>query len=124
MGGKRLGWIGTLVALASMVTIAGAGAPDAPSAAARVEFHIASQSVGQALTALGEQTGFTIVVESALARDMIAPALDGRYTVDEALRKILAPLGLRAEYLDKHTIAVFSSRVPATTPTRRAHGED
>jgi hypothetical protein len=75
-----------------------------------VEFHLARQPVGQALTALGQQSGLTVVIESSLARGVMAPAVEGRYTPAEAVRQILGRTGLRARYLDKKTVVVLASR--------------
>ena len=60
--------------------------------------------------ALGKQTGLTIVVDSTVGREVMAPELNGRYTAHEALQKILAPTGLRAKYLDQKTVQVVDAR--------------
>jgi hypothetical protein len=108
------GWhqFGRLVLFASAAGTGAAGAQESTPVpeVQKIEFHLAQQPVGQALTALGQQSGLTVVMESSLARDVMAPAVEGRYTPAEAVRQILAPTGLRAQYLDKKTVVVLASR--------------
>jgi hypothetical protein len=105
------GWRGALVAAAGVFASLAANSQDGSISGQtedrKMEFHIASQPVTQALMELGRQSGLTIVMSSDLARGSVAPALDGRYTFDEALRRILAATGLHVEYLDKRSVAVL-----------------
>jgi len=75
----------------------------------KLAIQIAQQPVAQALTVLGEQSGLTIIVASTLSRGVVSPAIGGVLTADEALRQILTPVGLQADYLDSHTVAVRAS---------------
>ena len=84
--------------------------PTAATDVQKVEFHLARQPMGQALTALGQQTGLTVIMDSSLAGDLIAPAVEGHYTAAEAVRQILAPTELHARYLDKKTVVVLAAR--------------
>jgi hemoglobin/transferrin/lactoferrin receptor protein len=72
----------------------------------KVDFNIARQPIEQALTALGEQSGLTIIIAFPLGTHGIASGVIGAYTPEEALRLILAPLGLRADYLNARTVAI------------------
>ncbi len=75
------------------------------AASRKVDFNIARQPIEQALTALGEQAGLTIIIAIPLGREGIAPIV-GTYTPEEALRLMLEPLGLRADYLNARTVAI------------------
>src|SRR6185437_6720421 len=81
------------------------GEPDSPDVR-KVNFHIAQQPVGDALTELGEQSGLAVGIPAALARNIIVRPVNGQFTPDEALEQILGPMGLRAEYIDSKTITV------------------
>lgn len=72
----------------------------------KVSFDIASQPVADALTALAQQSGLTIMLASGVNGDVVTPALRGEYTAEEALTRMLGPTGLRAEYLDAKTVKV------------------
>src|SRR5689334_11412500 len=84
----------------------------------KLEFNIASQPMETALTALGAQSGLTIIVETKVSKGVKAAALTGTYTADEALQKLLEPAKLKAEYLDSKTVAIRSAtEQTATTAT-------
>jgi iron complex outermembrane recepter protein len=74
--------------------------------APKVEFKIESQPMETALTALGAQSGLTIIVETKVSKGVRAQALSGSYTAEEALKKLLEPAGLKADYLDNKTVAI------------------
>lgn len=105
------------LAISGALCAEGVGQAAAPR---KIDFHIAGQPISDALTALGRQSGLTIIVESRLSRGLMATPLSGSYTPDEALRKILGPAGLRAEYLDGKTVAIrpATSGSPAASAAR------
>lgn len=83
----------------------------------KVNFHIAQQPVGDALTQFGEQSGLAIGVPAALSHGVTARPLDGDYTLDEALAKLLGPIGLRAEYVDNKTITIRAAQTVQGRPS-------
>ena len=107
MRGSHQVWFSNLVLLMGAAAASGQEPTPVPEVQ-KLEFHLTEQPLGQALTALGRQSGLTLVMESSLARSVIAPALEGHYTPAEAVRKLLAPTGLHAQYLDKRTVVVLS----------------
>jgi iron complex outermembrane recepter protein len=68
--------------------------------------HIASQPLEDALQEFARQTGFEIIVFSSLTDGQRAPALDGRYTVDEALKALLSDSMLTFHRVNAKTIAI------------------
>ncbi len=67
---------------------------------------IPAQPVASALTDLGLQTGLTIIIETKVSLGVKSEAVHGSYTADEALKKLLEPVRLRADYLDSKTVAI------------------
>lgn len=85
-----------------------------------IDFDIEPQPMSEALTKLGEQAGLTIIVETRVSQGIEAAALSGRYTADEALKALLEPAGLKAEYLDSRTVAVRRASEANRHTTRAA----
>jgi len=81
------------------------------SAAAPMAFDIPAQPLDQAVTALARLAGLTIGGDSALLRGRRAPAVQGRYTPQEALRILLAGSGVAAQFAGDSTVTL--TRVPA-----------
>lgn len=69
-------------------------------------FDIPAQPLTSALARFGQQSGLQITVDGALVRDVSAPALQGRMTNAEALRRLLAGSGLTYSVLDDTTISI------------------
>ena len=76
----------------------------------KVSFDIARQPATEALT-LGQQSGPAIILASAMDGSAATPEIVGDYRPDEALRKLLAHTGLKAEQLDQKTIAIRTAQV-------------
>src|SRR5690242_20471207 len=112
MSYARTIWCGLIAALA-IVRVGQAAAQHTDTE--RVAFNIGAGPVVESLKAIGAQTGLTVMVYSELGRGVMAPAVVGSYTPNEALERILAPAGLQAEYIDPHTVAVV--RPKAIKPT-------
>jgi iron complex outermembrane recepter protein len=68
--------------------------------------HIASQPLDNALQEFARQTGVQIIVFSYLTNGQRAPALDGRYTVDEAMKALLAGSMLTFRRVNAKTIEI------------------
>lgn len=104
-----------------------------------VSVHIESQSVRAALQQFGEQTGLQVLMRLSgnEADDAKVPSVQGKFTVKEALERLLFKSGLQYEFINDRTIRVSSpmadpasqiSSVPllrfaqAETPSRRGGG--
>src|SRR6185312_9638842 len=104
---SRSQWLRGVVATVLMATcVAGWGQQALPPLQQKVNLDIPSQPVAGALTALGRQSGLTIMLAAAAPSNAVSPAVVGDYTPDEALRRILESSGLKAEYLDQKTVKV------------------
>ena len=72
-----------------------------------------SQPLGAALNQLALSSDRQILVPPDLVRGRTAPALDGQYTLDAALRKLLLGSGLTYEVTDTGTVVI--KRAPSAT---------
>jgi hypothetical protein len=62
-----------------------------------VEIQITAQPLSQALVVLARQAHLELMVQPALVEGRNAPAVQGRFTVREALNRLLTGSGLYAE---------------------------
>ena len=87
------------------------------------ELRMPSQPLDSALRSVGQQTGANIVFTAESVRGLKAPALNGAYTPEGAVTRLLQGTGLRAQVNDDRTIvirrAAASSARPAL-PSRQA----
>jgi outer membrane receptor for ferric coprogen and ferric-rhodotorulic acid len=72
--------------------------------------HIASQPVDRALQDLSMQTGTQIIFFSHLTDGRRAMALDGTYTIDAALKRLLAGSRLTFHRVNVRTIEILPAR--------------
>src|SRR5690606_14804682 len=96
---------------------ANAAAIDKAPDTAVVELDIAPQPVGDALSRLAEPAGVQILIYSDVAAGVIAPRLEGSFTIVQALDRLLAGTSLEYEFLNEHTISVRAR--PATDDDAR-----
>ncbi|HEX7011804.1 MAG TPA: TonB-dependent receptor [Steroidobacteraceae bacterium] len=114
-GGFTLAAMAALGALALISQpVLGAEAPsDSGAEAAAREFDIAAGSLAEALRQYAEQSGDQVVFYSDIGRGRESAPVRGRYTREEALRKLLENTGLVAQRLNSKTVAIR-----AETPVR------
>ncbi|WP_104911547.1 MULTISPECIES: TonB-dependent siderophore receptor [Pseudomonas] len=89
--------VGLTVATASHAAIAATSQP-ATEQAPRQSYDIAAGSLDRVLGAFGNQAGVMIAIDSALAKGVQSQGLHGSFAVAEGLERLLAPLGMQAEY--------------------------
>ena len=70
------------------------------------EFNIPAQPLGRALNELARQAGMTLMVDAGLTENKTSPALTGRFTVRDGLRRLLAGTALRGELTANGSIVV------------------
>src|SRR5690348_6676214 len=108
--GKRFHRIALAVSLAML-----AATPVLAQQSTVHSYAMPSQSLGAALNQLALSSDRQILVPPDLVRDRTAPALDGQYTLDVALQKLLAGSGLTYEVTDTGTV-VIKRASPAAKP--------
>lgn len=74
----------------------------------RQEFSIAAQPVSQALRAYAQQSGDQVVFYSAIGKGRESAAVEGSYTRQEALERLLENTGLKYRRVNAKTIAISS----------------
>jgi iron complex outermembrane recepter protein len=112
----RAGWVSALLAL-SALTYAAAAEP--------IAVRIDAQPVGDALKALAQQTGIQLLVDAAeIPPGAMAPKVDGRYGLEEALKRILSGTQLKYEFVNKHTVAVRLASESTSNATRAGYSDD
>lgn len=89
--------VGLTVATASHGAMAATAQP-ATEQASRQSYDIAAGSLDRVLGAFGNQAGVMIAIDSALAKGVHSQGLHGSFALAEGLERLLAPLGLQAEY--------------------------
>jgi outer membrane receptor protein involved in Fe transport len=92
--------------------------PAAQAAAQRQPIDVRAGRLGDAIIALGQQTGSSIGVRDPALAARRVPAVRGRLGPEEALRKLLAGSGTRAVTLGPRTFLVVAA--PRAQPKRRA----
>lgn len=104
----------------ALMTVGGSLANAQDSGAVRM--HIASAPVADALNQWAEQTGYRVVWSEDVSPRTLVPELDGTFTPQQALERLLKNTHLQAEFPDGHT-AVISSVPPraATEKTGPLH---
>ncbi|WP_340051774.1 TonB-dependent siderophore receptor [Pseudomonas proteolytica] len=89
--------VGLTVATASHAAMAATSQP-ATEQAPRQSYDIAAGSLDRVLGAFGNQAGVMIAIDSALAKGVQSQGLHGSFAVAEGLERLLAPLGMQADY--------------------------
>jgi iron complex outermembrane receptor protein len=82
-------------------------------------FNLPEQSLGDSLRAIGQQTEMNILFEPNAVKNTRSPALRGQYTVDEAIRLVLAGTKLEAHHTAASNVVIKvksarSTALPAT----------
>ncbi|WAK02517.1 TonB-dependent siderophore receptor [Methylobacter sp. YRD-M1] len=78
----------------------------AADAGKAVQFNIPAQSLSSALIRFAADTNLQVLYDSAVAERLQAPALNGSYTPEQALGKLLKGTGLNYRYSDDRTITL------------------
>lgn len=120
---RKLGWIAVALMAASVVKGTTASAQTAPPgsaapssaapAAVRAEavqptlsFSIPAGPLSTALAAFSEATRLHILYPASLAQGVASPGVNGTYTAQEALQRLLAKTGLGYRFTNAQTITI------------------
>lgn len=79
-------------------------------------FSIPSQPLSSALLALAEQTELEILFDARVAEDHTSPPLQGGFTPEQALRRLLAGSGLTYSFTDDKTVTIARAADGFDTP--------
>ncbi len=89
--------LGALLGLALCLPAPGARAQAGPAATETLlSFDVPASTLDQALSRLGRQAGAQIAVDAEITAGLTSPGVSGRYTVADALQRLLAGTGLEA----------------------------
>lgn len=121
-------WLRGLLLLALIVSVAdgifaqdgvSSGAPSAP-----VEFSITSQSLGAALNAFAEATGWQVSVATESISGRTSPGITGRHVPEEALAALLAGTGMTYRMTDTDTVTLVpDTAMPGVTAPSIEEGQ-
>jgi iron complex outermembrane receptor protein len=102
-----------LLVLAAPVLAAGAETTPvlAPSAEER-DFSIAPQPVSQALREYAQQSGDQVVFYSEVGKGLESTLVQGRFTREDALQRLLLNTGLKSERINSKTVAISAAAPP------------
>lgn len=114
--GKQFRGIALAVSLAMLGTM-----PVFAQQAAVHSYAMPSQPMGAALNQLALSSDKQILVPPELVRDRTAPALDGQYTLDAALHKLLAGSGLIYEVTGTGTVLIKRASSVKKPLSTKAH---
>ncbi|MBK9519622.1 MAG: TonB-dependent receptor [Anaeromyxobacter sp.] len=103
----------TTLALAACLALTAAPAHAAEPA---YDLDVAPQPVGQALAELTRQAGLQPLVAEELTRRVQSPGVKGRYTLREAVARVLAGTGLAFEFTGERTVAITRAPPPPPPP--------
>ncbi|WP_049870464.1 TonB-dependent siderophore receptor [Pseudomonas cremoricolorata] len=87
----------------------------AASAAGTVSLHLAAQPLDRALTQLADAANVRIIFNSGDVSARRSPALNGRYSLAQALNQLLEGSGYSWRKLDEHTLVLEPSNTQAGT---------
>jgi outer membrane receptor protein involved in Fe transport len=69
-------------------------------------YAIAPQPLADALTLFGQQSGLQVTLDAGIVAGLTTPGVDGSFTAEEALRRLLAGTGLTWRFTDANTVAL------------------
>ncbi len=94
-----------IITIASIIALH-AGMAAAQSPKNTVEYHLAAQPMNLALNALAERAGIQIIYNTDAVENIQTSPLDGRYTIEDALQRVLANHGLVYKFQDDKTVVI------------------
>ncbi|MBL8268769.1 TonB-dependent receptor, partial [Steroidobacter sp.] len=112
---------------ASAILLATMAVPSVVVAAdsrASAEFTIPASSLEDALSKFGTQSGMQVAYGPELARGLKAPAINGRFTFDAALDKLLQGTGLTWSYVNATTVVLKRAATSNSKSTQRVDAPD
>ena len=94
---------------AFVIVLSGIIAAPSAFAEATYSFNLPEQSLADSLRAIGQQTEINILFEPEAVKNTRSPALRGQYTVDEAIRLVLAGTKLEGQHTAASNVVIRAS---------------
>jgi iron complex outermembrane receptor protein len=117
------------ILLASALTVSAAAQAETSTdtASIRHNYHISGGSLGQALRQFATNSGLLYSAEAELTEGKTTAGLDGEYTAEDALKKLLVGTGLTYTFTAEGAVAVkvaeTGSNAESTLPTVKVIGD-
>ena len=105
-----------LLGLSAAGAIAQAPAPAV--AKTEMDFHVTAQALDQAVLEFSEQAHVQLVVGAPLTKGVRSTAVQGHYSISDALTRMLEGTGLTWRFLDDHTITIEPKTAANAAGTR------
>lgn len=83
--------------------------------ARQVQLDLPAQPLDQALTAFADQAGLHLLYTTGDVQGLTSPALQGSYSIDQALQQLLDGSGMAWQYSDSRTITLRKAEAAAQT---------
>ncbi|HYE37045.1 TonB-dependent receptor [Methylocaldum sp.] len=99
-------WGNTRLNLPTLALIFAGTGSNAAAGGNTFDFDLPAQSLSTALDGVAKTSGVKLMYADAAVQGLKTPAVRGRMTSDEALKRVLAQNGLRHEWVDKTLVAV------------------
>lgn len=115
--GRGVGWRALLAALLLVL----AGQLAAADSADLVDFSIGAQSLAGALDACARQARIKILFTSEITQGLASPAVEGRFTVEEGMQRLLADSGLHVIKKRATYVILRAEAAPESAGISRAH---
>lgn len=101
--------VALLCGSAAVAQAQNSGHSHGPRPVTPISLSVTSQPIAAALNDFARQSGLHVVIGSEVAAGVQSTLVDGTFTPEAALQELLRETGLRYEYLDSETVAVFGS---------------
>jgi iron complex outermembrane receptor protein len=115
---RRHAWIASVALTAALACAAAPAAAQAAEAPART-FNIPARDLADALRAFGDASDTQILFSKRLVAGRRSPAVQGRFSEDEALRRLLADTGLTWRRTAANVILVTEAKTAAAPRVQR-----
>ncbi|WIO75225.1 TonB-dependent receptor [Porticoccaceae bacterium LTM1] len=89
----------------------------------KIQVDIQSQSIGQAVRLLAKDAGVQIIMPSDLGGSFQVKALQGEYSLIEALDILMVGSGLKYEFLSESSVAIFADSVEGDADSKEIEEE-
>jgi hypothetical protein len=109
--------------VATLICVAKAAEPEPASTTQPIDFEIPSQPLANALHAYGRRMGIQVLYESRSAMGRQSEAVQGQFTPDEALKRLLAGTDLEVRHARADAISLVApvgQDIPPTNPLASA----